>query len=185
MHLEMAREHPEAVHGPREHRCIAEVARAWHLGRGARTWVSRVVLGRVGVELQRAWRERECPGQDSRLESQFCCERFDREDTPRNFLGSVNFCAALRRRRLRRRAARGPRSGALLPPRGCQRAAAQRRSRSARTECTWAATRHLSCVTQQVCLAQLAPSVTLGGTGPRVHSAPPLCRAPPAARALK
>ena len=93
---------------------------------------------------------------------------------------AVNFCAALRHRRLRRRAAR---SGAR-PPRGCERLAAQRCSPSARTECTWAATRHLSCATQQVCLAQLAPSVTVAGAGPRVCTAP-LCRASPAARALK
>ena len=128
---------------------MASPVRCTHLGLACRAGLCRC---RAAESVKGAARV-----QDSRLESGsrgVCCEGFDREHTPGPTCWAVNFCAALRHRRLRRRAAR---SGAIRPPRACQRLAAHRRSRSARTECTWAATRHFSCATQQVCLAQLAP----------------------------
>ena len=127
MHLEWDTEHPEAVHGPREHRCISEVARAWHLRCGARTWVSRVVLGCAGVVLQRA--SKELLASKTRVSSRDPAAAAVNASTVNTHRAqlcwAVNFCAALRvaasavalrgpARSGRRAAARGSlRTGAL------------------------------------------------------------------------
>ena len=58
---------------------MASPVRCAHLGLASRAGLCRC---RAAESVKGAARV-----QDSRLESQFCCERGDREDTPRNFLG--------------------------------------------------------------------------------------------------